>query len=78
MPYGKPFMAAVKSALQSSDPVASTIDLWKHPLLKAAHPTTEHLQPLAVAVGATRETDTLEEILHLDEGALGWGMYRWK
>jgi 4,5-DOPA dioxygenase extradiol len=75
--YTKPFMAAITSALISSKPLDNTLALFKHPLYKSAHPTPEHLLPLAVAVAATDPGDELEEIYTADDG-LGWGMWRWK
>ncbi|OCF38111.1 extradiol ring-cleavage dioxygenase [Kwoniella heveanensis BCC8398] len=60
MPYTKPFLQAVESALSSSDStranedpsLSATLDLLNSPLYKKAHPTDEHFFPLLVALGA--------------------------
>nr|ODN90983.1 extradiol ring-cleavage dioxygenase [Cryptococcus depauperatus CBS 7855] len=86
MPYNEPFMKAISSALSSSDPIASTLNLMQQPMYKNAHPTDEHFYPLLVAIGATWPDDKCEVIYQgmvdiygkdVEEGGLGWGMWQW-
>jgi len=77
MPYVEPYMVAVDSALKSPNPLESTINLFRHPLYKSAHPTPEHLLPLVLTVAAAGKGDEFEEIF-TEGGGMGWGMYRWK
>jgi aromatic ring-opening dioxygenase catalytic subunit (LigB family) len=73
-------MSAIHTALTSSKPLEGTMTLFRHPLYKQAHPTPEHLLPLVVAVAATEDGDTWEELFAgtAEDGVLGWGMWRWK
>ena len=79
MPYNGPFLAAVKSAVSGPNPTEETAKLFQHPMFKAAHPTPEHFMGLPVAVAATDERDTTEEVyVGIDNGIkLGWGFWRW-
>lgn len=93
--YTEPFLSATQSAVHSSsDALQSTVDLFRHPLFKQAHPTPEHFMPLIVAVAATTATTATvdgqpqSEVEDLYVGShgnfgggkagLGWGMWRWK
>jgi hypothetical protein len=85
MTYTTPYMQAIQSALHSSSSsLQSTIDLFKHPLYKKAHPTPEHLLPLVVAAAAA-EGESVEDIfvgIHgglskEKDAGLGWGMWKW-
>ncbi|EJT48112.1 hypothetical protein A1Q1_02922 [Trichosporon asahii var. asahii CBS 2479] len=76
--YGRPFLDAIQGALKSSDPVQGTVGLFRHPLYRAAHPSPEHLLPLAVAAAATDKQDRIRDIFVKDNGALGWGMWMWQ
>ncbi|WWC64557.1 uncharacterized protein I303_107168 [Kwoniella dejecticola CBS 10117] len=92
MPYTKPFLTLLNTALSSDDAIASTVDLLKSPLYKHAHPTDEHFFPIFAALGALSsdttkvKKDKKEDIFvgvvdgngqpAQDEG-LGWGMWRW-
>lgn len=83
MPYTTPYLNAVKEALHSSDALESTIALFQHPLYKRAHPTPEHLLPLAVAAAAAEGSGIEDIFVGVDDlggprGGLGWGMWRWK
>lgn len=85
MPYTKPYLAAVQEAVHSPTLVESTLNLFKHPSYKNAHPTPEHLLPLAVAAAAAAAQDSAVEdiFVGIDDlagprGGLGWGMWRWK
>lgn len=83
MPYTQPFLQASQEAIHSSAPLDSTISLFKHPLYKKAHPTPEHLLPLAVAVAAAEGSRPEDIYVGIDNmagprGGLGWGMWRWK
>ncbi|RXK40491.1 hypothetical protein M231_02143 [Tremella mesenterica] len=73
--YTRPFLDAITHALTSPKPLETTLTLFRHPLYKSAHPTPEHLLPLAVAVAAAGH-DQVEEMFVSDDG-LGWGMWRW-
>lgn len=83
MPYTAPYLEAIQSALHSSS-LQDTIDLFKHPLYKKAHPTPEHLLPLVFAAAAA-EGEKVEDMfvgvhgsLSGDKDAgLGWGMWKW-
>lgn len=71
-------MSAASDALRASDPIKSSVDLFRHPLYKKAHPTPEHLLPLLVPVAAADGGDVLEDMyVGLDKLGLGWGMWRW-
>lgn len=76
--YGKHFLEAVQGALKSDDPVNGTINLFRHPLYRNAHPSPEHLLPLAVATGAIDKGDKIKDIFVADNGPLGWGMWMWQ
>lgn len=83
MSYTKPYLEAVQEAVHSSTLVESTLNLFKHPLYKNAHPTPEHLLPLAVAAAAAEGGDLEDIFVGIDDmagprGGLGWGMWRWK
>lgn len=85
MPYTKPFLQAAQEAVHSPSPkvLESTVNLFQHPMYKAAHPTPEHLLPLAVAVAAAGESQVEDIFVGIDDlagprGGLGWGMWRWK
>lgn len=85
MPYTKPYLEAVQEAVHSppSHVVESTLNLFRHPMFKKAHPTPEHLLPLAVAVAAAGESQVEDIFVGIDDlagprGGLGWGMWRWK
>lgn len=76
--YGKPFLQAVDAAVKSATPVDDTINLFRHPLYRQAHPTPEHLLPIVVAAAAADPaSDNVNEIYVEPEGALGWGMWSW-
>ncbi|KAK4684479.1 4,5-DOPA dioxygenase extradiol, partial [Tremellales sp. Uapishka_1] len=75
MPYSTPFLKDVSSALSSASPLQSTINLFRHPMYKSAHPTPEHLLPLVAAVAATREGEAATPIYVEEDGGLGWGMW---
>lgn len=74
--YCEEFMRAAKEAVESSLSSQAVQGLFRHPLYKKAHPTPEHLTPLAVAAGAARGSG--EVVLALDQGALGWLLTRWE
>ncbi|TXT12916.1 hypothetical protein VHUM_01317 [Vanrija humicola] len=77
-PYGAPFLEAVDAAVKSKTPVDDTINLFRHPLYRQAHPSPEHLLPIVVAAAAADPaTDDVNEIFVQPEGALGWGMWSW-
>lgn len=76
--YGKHFLDAIEGALKSADPLEGTVNLFRHPLYRAAHPSPEHLLPLAVTAGAIDEGDQIRDIFVKDNGALGWGMWMWQ
>ncbi len=78
MSYAAPFMNALHTALTSSKPLETTLTLFRHPLYKHAHPSPEHLLPLIVSVGATSDSDAVEELYVGSGDKLGWGMYRWR
>lgn len=84
MPYTTPYLEAIQSALHSSE-LQSTIDLFKHPLYKRAHPTPEHLLPLVVAAAAAKGEQVEDIFVGVHGGlskekdaGLGWGMWKWK
>lgn len=76
--YGKHFLDAIQGALKSSDPLEGTVNLFRHPLYRAAHPSPEHLLPLAVAAGAVDSGDKIKDIFVKENGPLGWGMWMWQ
>lgn len=77
-PYSTPFLHAARDAVHSSKPAEAVATLFRHPLYKSAHPSPEHLLPLAVAAGAVKSGDKVEDILmEVDKGGMGWGMWRW-
>lgn len=85
MPYTTPYLTAIQEALHSKDSMSKTIDLFRHPLYKRAHPTPEHLLPLAVAVAAAGDSQVEDMFVGIDGGltrerdaGLGWGMWKWK
>ena len=83
MPYTKPFLDAAQEAVHSPNLLESTLTLFKHPLFKNAHPTPEHLLPLAVAAAAAEGGQPEDIFVGIDNlagprGGLGWGMWRWK
>ena len=79
MPYNEPFLGAAKAAVSGTKPLEQTLDLFKHPMFKSAHPTPEHFLGLPVAVAAADERDTVEEVyVGIDNTIkLGWGFWRW-
>jgi aromatic ring-opening dioxygenase catalytic subunit (LigB family) len=77
--YGKVFLDAVTAAVQSKTPLDDSINLFRHPAYRSAHPTPEHLLPLVVAAAAVDpETDKLNTLYVDPDGPLGWGMWLWK
>lgn len=77
--YGDTFLHAIEGALKSDSPVEGTINLFRHPVYRQAHPTPEHLLPLVVAAAAVDpQSDDLKDIFVHPNGALGWGMWMWK
>lgn len=83
MPYTKPFLDAALEAVHSPNLLESTLTLFRHPLFKNAHPTPEHLLPLAVAAAAAEGGQPEDIFVGIDNlagprGGLGWGMWRWK
>jgi len=83
MPYTTPYLEAIQSALHSSS-LQATIDLFRHPLFKRAHPTPEHLLPLVVAAAAAEGDQVEDMFVGIDSGlsrdrdaGLGWGMWKW-
>ena len=83
MPYTTPYLEAIQSALHSSS-LQATIDLFRHPLYKHAHPTPEHLLPLVVAAAAAEGGQVEDMFVGVDSGlsrdrdaGLGWGMWKW-
>lgn len=75
--YGDVFLQAVQAAVKSSDPVGESINLFRHPMYRQAHPSPEHLLPLVVAAAAVKDGDKVSEIFAKPNGALGWGMWSW-
>lgn len=51
--------------------------LFRSPHYRGAHPTSEHLLPVLVALGAAWDHEEGVEEFKLDEGALAWNMYKW-
>lgn len=77
--YGEGFLKAAREAVEKETSTSAVQDLFRHPLYKKAHPTPEHLTPLAVAAGAAlRSPAPAEVVIELDQGALGWLMARWQ
>lgn len=76
--YGKVFLDAVTSAVNAKQPLEESINLFRHPAYKSAHPTPEHLLPLVVSAAAVDAGDKLHTIYVTDNGALGWGMWMWE
>lgn len=77
--YGKVFMDAVSDAVRSKDVLNDTINLFRHPVYRSAHPTPEHLLPLVVAAAAVDPAEDKVNTLFVEpNGALGWGMWLWK
>ena len=58
-PYGKAFDKALKEAVENNEGSSSGLDrlteLFKSGVARKAHPTMEHIMPMAVAVGASTE-----------------------
>ena len=52
------------------------LDLLKRADLRQAHPTLEHLLPIYVGAGASRDNDSVERIFKYKEGGLSWAMFR--
>jgi 4,5-DOPA dioxygenase extradiol len=86
--YGTAFPSALTEALSrpgtgkvdssSGDPAKwneAKALLWR-PDFRNAHPTSEHLLPVFVALGASDESEVGVEEFRLDEGPLAWTMYR--
>ena len=44
--------------------------------LRQAHPTLEHLLPIYVGAGASRDDDPVERTFKYKEGGLSWAMFR--
>lgn len=88
--YGKTFSAALTRALvnipseeregeQGVDPARwiEAKSLFQRPDYAEAHPTSEHLLPALVALGAAGDTEPGSEEFRFDEGPLAWNMYRY-
>ncbi|CEH16619.1 hypothetical protein CBOM_06551 [Ceraceosorus bombacis] len=86
-PYEKPtyaagFLQALSDAIvpaSGTDNAAKerAVQLTQRREYKLCHPTDEHFLPHLVALGATYDGEKGTESLRLDEGFLGWTMYRW-
>ena len=75
-PYAAEFDAWLWDAVQRGDRTA--LEGWQSaPSARAAHPTSEHLEPLFVALGAARPGEKVEQIHHsFSLGALSLRSFR--
>lgn len=85
--YGKIFSNALTQALAQTGNGEVTVDgdaarwdkakaLFMRPEYLRAHPTSEHLLPVLVALGAAEESEAGIEEFAMDDGPLNWNMYR--
>ncbi|UZJ57096.1 hypothetical protein CBS101457_006416 [Exobasidium rhododendri] len=86
--FGKTFITALTQAVSlkpSSEEVKSSDDdprwadakaLFARPDYHKAHPTSEHLLPVLVALGAAERSEDGVEEFALNEGAMAWSMYK--
>ena len=85
--YGRAFSTALTGALtkvgdgqmnEDGDPARwdDAKALFKRPDYLRAHPTSEHLLPALVALGAAEESEAGVEEFAQDEGSMTWNMYR--
>jgi 4,5-DOPA dioxygenase extradiol len=77
--YGTSFLSAISSlvTLPPTERIeTASKTLLSHPSYKQAHPTIEHLLPLFVAIGAGGKEGKGTVEVEDDDGALGWGFYR--
>ncbi|SPO49401.1 uncharacterized protein PSANT_07094 [Moesziomyces antarcticus] len=64
-------------ASRDEDKWAKAINLDKRQDFLPSHPTPEHFLPALVALGAAHSDEQGTETFALDEGPMGWNMYRW-
>lgn len=72
--FDKALRAAVESELVGRE--ERMLALVERPDAKLAHPTFDHFWPVVVACGAGSE-EKGERIWGLNEGSVGWAMFRW-
>ncbi|SPO24182.1 uncharacterized protein UTRI_03450 [Ustilago trichophora] len=81
--YSASFLKALTEAM-TVPPASRDEDKWGKALkldqrndFLPAHPTAEHFLPALVALGAGRADEQGIETFSLDEGPMGWNMYKW-
>lgn len=87
VPYSVPFAQALTAAV--CPPSSGTNDrgepkrweaakrLFQNQYYRGAHPTSEHLLPALVALGAAQDEEEGKEEFEMNQGPLAWNMYKW-
>ncbi|EST09204.1 Extradiol ring-cleavage dioxygenase, class III enzyme, subunit B [Kalmanozyma brasiliensis GHG001] len=81
--YSESFLKALREAMtvppasQDEDKWGKALKLDRRADFLPAHPSAEHFLPALVAMGAAHPDEQGVETFALDEGPMGWNMYKW-